>query len=110
MNTKNDIANAYDDFYINAGSLLAKDIDCINISLKYDSYIKDIDKGKAMYVSPTTETGVINIASKFHNKTLEDVNGICIKFIRNVIQNIVKPYTYICNLSLQTDIFLTILK
>ena len=27
------------------------------------------------------------------------------KLIKNVIQNIVKPYTHICNLSLQTGIF-----
>ena len=91
VNTKNDIANTYNDFYINVGPLLAKDIDCTNISLKYDSYIKDIDKGKSMYVSPTTETEVINIVTKFDNKTSEDANGICMKLIKNVIHNIVKP-------------------
>ena len=68
VNTKNDIANAYSGFYINVGPLLANDTDCTNISLKYDSYIKDIDKGKSIYVFSTAETEVINIVSKLDNK------------------------------------------
>ena len=102
---ENEIANTFNDFYINIGPKLANDIDCSNVQIKFDDYIKGIDKGKTMFVSPTTEVEIINLVSRFSNKTSEDVQSVCMKLIKNVIHHIVKPYTYICNLSLMSGIF-----
>ena len=62
-------------------------------------------KLSTMLVSPATESKILNLVSNFSSKTSEDVHGICMKLIKNVIHNIVKPYTYICNLSLKSGIF-----
>ena len=48
---------------------------------------------------------LLNIVSKFNNKTSEDVNGLSMKVLKLVIGSIVKPLTFVTNLSFSSGIF-----
>ena len=58
-----------------------------------------------MFVMPTTEKELLNIVSKFNNKTSEDVNGLSMKVLKLVIGSIVKPLTFVTSLSFSSGIF-----
>ena len=73
--------------------------------IKYDEYLKDINKKKNMFVTPTTENEILNIVAKFDGKTSEDINGVSMKIIKAVVHCILKPLTYVCNISLSSGVF-----
>ena len=87
------------------GPSLASNINCDNIKLKYNDYLNDINCESTMFVAPANEQEVLNIVSRFINKSSEDVNGLSMKVIKYIAHVIVKPLTYICNLSLKTGVF-----
>ena len=58
-----------------------------------------------MFIAPTNEDEVLNIVNKFWSKSSEDINGLSMKVIKNIVDVIKKPYAHICNLSLKTGIF-----
>ena len=101
----NEIANEFNEFYVNVGANLAKDIECANILKDYDDYLKDIDIGKSMYVTPTNEQEILNIVNKFNGKSSEDINGVSMNIIKKVVESIVSPLNYICNISLNSGVF-----
>ena len=98
----NEIANEFNDFYINVGPNLAKNIDSANLDIQFNDYIKNIDTDNSMFVLPTTESEIIGVVSKFTGKSSEDVSGVSMKVVKSVIGCISKPITYICNLSVNT--------
>ena len=50
-----------------------------------------------MYPKNCTEQEVFQIVEKFKNKKSNDSNGLSINIKKEVINNIIKPLTYICN-------------
>lgn len=56
---------------------------------------------KSMFLTPTDEKEVLEAIRKCSNKTSQDFNGIDMKTIRNVAEAVVKPFTYVCNLSFE---------
>ena len=69
------IANEFNnDFYINVGPKLANAIDNSKITGSFSDYLADIDRSNSidMYVLPTSVKEIINIVSKFQNKTSVD--------------------------------------
>ena len=52
---RQDIASAFDKFYINVGPDLAKNINDRNKGDKFDDFVKDIDLKFTMFVEPTNE-------------------------------------------------------
>ena len=102
---KKEIANTFNEFYINVGPNLAKSIDESNVKIKFDDYVKNIGKDKTMFVMPTTDAEILNIVSNFSCKNSEDVNGMSMKVLKYVICSIIKPIVYISNLSLSTGVF-----
>ena len=56
-----DIANVFNDFYINVGPKLAGAIDDSNVDIKYNDYVKNIENKNTMFVRPTTETAILNV-------------------------------------------------
>jgi len=63
------------------------------------------DNQKSIFLCGIDESDVIEIVRKLKNKTSTDINSIDIVIIKEVIDFIVKPLTYICNLSFQKGIF-----
>ena len=102
---KQDIANMFNDFYINVGPKLASEISTNNVEIQYDIYVKDINVSQSMFINPCTEEEVLQIIGSFKNKSSQDVNGISMALIKEVKDIIIKPLTHICNLSLMSGDF-----
>ena len=64
-----EIANEFNEFFVNVGANLAKNINDRDTDIKYNEYLKDINKEKTMFVTPTTENEISNIVAKFDGKT-----------------------------------------
>ena len=65
----------------------------------YDYLNRDFNN--SMYLKKCTEQKVLKIVNKFQNKKSIDTNGLSMNIIKKVINNIIKPLTYICNKSFQ---------
>ena len=102
---KQEIADMFNDFYINVGPKLAGDINTSNVQLQYDTHLKDINISQSMFMNPCTQDEVCRIINGFKNKTSQDVNGISMKLIKEIKDYIIKPLIYICNLSLMSGEF-----
>lgn len=63
-----------------------------------------------MFLKNVEENELINIVKKCKTKVSTDCNEIDMKIVKNVIEEISKPLTYIFNLSFQTDQFPTKMK
>ena len=60
---------------------------------------------KTMFLKPVVEQEVLGIVKACKNKTSLDYENLSMYTIKNIIPSIVKPFTYICNLSFLTGIF-----
>ena len=58
-----------------------------------------------MFVEDVTTNEIIKIVNNFKNKSSCDVNGISMNILKKVFISVVKPFKYICNLSLNKGIF-----
>ncbi len=58
-----------------------------------------------MFLSGVHETDIIEIVRKLKNKRSLDIHSIDTVIIKDVIDYIVRPLTYVCNLSFQKGIF-----
>ena len=105
INNASAIANEFNDFYINVGPKLADKIDNSNVTGSFLDYLVDINSSDSMYVHPTSENEIANIVAKFSNKTSTDCYGMSMKLVKNIIGGIIKPITYICNLSMKFGVF-----
>ena len=64
----------------------------------------------SMFLEPVTEQEILNIVKLFKNKHSCGHDGIPMFLLKNVIYNILKPLSYICNLSLKNGIFPEVMK
>ena len=65
----------------------------------YDYLNRDFNN--SMYLQNCTEQEVLKIVNKFKNKKSMDTDGLSMNLVKKVINNIIKPLTYICNKSFQ---------
>ena len=100
---KTEIANGFNDFFVNVGPKLAENIPVHN-DINVTNYMVDRND-KTMFLSPVNENEVMNTIQKCKNKTSEDSDNITMKFLKEVFQYILKPFTRICNLSFRDGIF-----
>ena len=54
-----------------------------------------------MYLKNCTEQEVLKIVNKFKSKKSIDTEGLSMNLIKKIINNIIKPLTYICSKSFQ---------
>uniref|UniRef100_A0A8C6U0E0 Reverse transcriptase domain-containing protein n=2 Tax=Neogobius melanostomus TaxID=47308 RepID=A0A8C6U0E0_9GOBI len=95
----NDIVESFNSFFVNVGPDLAAEIpECSNNEM--ESLI-DINS-KTMFLSGVTETEIIDVINGCKNKSSTDCFDIDMTLVKQIIHSIVKPLTYICNLSFQT--------
>ena len=97
------IANGFNDFFVNVGPNLAKNIP------KYDhidvvDYMNDINSS-SMFLLPVDEKEVLRTVNDCKSKTSEDSDNLSMKFVKEVFSYIAKPFTYICNLSFKYGVF-----
>ena len=100
---RKEIANGFNDFFVNIGPNLAGNIKEHN-DIDVTNYMSE-SNNNTMFLSPVDENEVTNIVRNCKNKTSEDSNSITMKLLKEVFCCIVKPYTHICNLSFKTGTF-----
>ena len=103
IENRQDIANGFNDFFINIGPKLASTIPNVN-DRHFLDYISNFVT-RTIFLKPVTEIEVLDIVYSFKAKYSCGFDNISMYVIKNVIGSIVKPLVYICNLSLQTGVF-----
>ena len=103
LKDRKDIANGFNEFFVNIGPALAKNIP-VHSDIDVTNYM-NVQNDKSMFLIPADESEVSSIVRNCSNKSSEDSDNVSMKLLKEVFQYIVKPYTYICNLSFKNGIF-----
>ena len=96
------IANKFNTFFTNIGPSLAKDIPSVHLSYKhflagcYDS---------SFFLSPTCPSEISSIVCSLKNSNSVGFDDICIKPIKDSIDLLASPLSFICNLSFSSGVF-----
>uniref|UniRef100_A0A672Z783 Reverse transcriptase domain-containing protein n=3 Tax=Sphaeramia orbicularis TaxID=375764 RepID=A0A672Z783_9TELE len=98
-----DIVNIFNDFFVNVGPNLAKDITKWEKDDKTFNFA--IENNNSMFLGGVCESEVLEVVRKSKNKKSTDRNSIDMSLIKQVINSILQPFTYICNKSFQTGTF-----
>lgn len=99
-----DISNNFNKYFVNVGPNLSRKIPIVNNAYSPMDYM-DSRNTNSMYINPTDNLEVLNIVKKFKSKTSTDLLDIDMCFVKNVIDDIINPFTYVCNFSLKEGIF-----
>ncbi|KAJ0059431.1 hypothetical protein NL108_017899 [Boleophthalmus pectinirostris] len=91
------IVNNFNDFFVKIGPELAEKIPEISTTIQDKTFIER--SPNTIFISPATELEIITIVNEFQNKLSTDFDDIDMTIVKYVINNIVKPLTYIFNLS-----------
>ena len=103
---KNEVANKFNDYFVNVGKTLAAQIPKSGPS--FHKYLPEANK-ECIFLIPTDEREIRNIILNIRNSA-PGYDGISLKCIYPVIDTLVTPLTYITNLSLIEGIFPSELK
>ena len=96
---RKDIVNGFNEFFVNIGPDLAK-----NIPVHVTNYM-NIQNDKSKFLIPADESKVITIVRNCSKKSSEDSHNVSMKLLKEIFQYIVETFTYICNLSFKNGIF-----
>ena len=96
------IANLFNDFFVNVGPSLAKNIPTVNKSF-IDYMPKVINT--SLFLNPTDENEIINIVMAAKNKYSCGIDNISMNLVKSIIGYIVSPLMHIFNLSLHSGLF-----
>uniref|UniRef100_A0A672HNL4 Reverse transcriptase domain-containing protein n=1 Tax=Salarias fasciatus TaxID=181472 RepID=A0A672HNL4_SALFA len=99
----NDVAEGFNNFFVNVGPELARQIKPSQGGDVFQNLGERIPD--TIFLRDTDRNEIINIVNKFKNKTSKDWNGIDMMVIKKVIIAIADPLTYICNLSFKSGTF-----
>ena len=96
-----DIANSFNDFFVNIGPKLASNIQ--HNGKNYYDYLQD-PITSSMYMKPVVELDIVKIIGKFDQNKSAGNDNIGNFLIKKVCNEIVKPLSMIFNLSISTGI------
>ena len=108
IHSKKDIADGFNNFFINVGPNLASGIQK-SVNKRVIDYLED-PNGSTMYLDPVNEMEIVNIVRAFGKKTSLDCYGMNMALIKQIIVPIVKPFAHICNLSFSSGVFPELMK
>ena len=98
-----DIADGFNNFFVNVGPRLASTIPDQAGSAVYD-YL-DHNNPLSMFLAETSETEILEIVKNCKSKTSADCNDLSMLLLKEIINYVIKPFTHICNLSFLTGVF-----
>ena len=99
-----EIANAFNNYYVNITTKLnIKHSDVHKASMLLNNL--KLGKTEQMVTIPITEVEVMNIIKSLKSKGTSGYDGISSKILKQCVHTVIKPLTYICNLSLTTGVF-----
>ena len=99
-----DVANKFNDFFVNVGPDLAGRIPDPGTSGEHLDTLLERNPS-SMFLKAVDESELLDIVKKCKNKKSTDFNEIDMTLVKKVIEGVSKPLTYICNLSFQTGSF-----
>ena len=97
-----DIANIFNDYFVNIGPKLASNI-IPDTSSSHTDYLMHPNPNSLFFV-PVTESEVSDIVNGLHNKKSSGYDSVNISVVKNSISAICKPLTHAINLSLISGI------
>ena len=103
---KNEVSNKFNDYFVNVGKTMAAQIPKSGPS--FHKYLPEANK-ECVFFIPTDEREIRNVILDIRNSA-PGYDGISLKCIYPVIDTLVRPLTYIINLSLIEGIFPSELK
>ncbi len=100
----NDVADSLNKIFVNVGPDLAEKIsDPGTVGKNMDVLMER--NPNSMFLKAVKEKEILDIVKKCENKKSTDYDDIDMTVVKEVIEGILKPLTYICNLSFQTGLF-----
>uniref|UniRef100_A0A8C7YP82 Reverse transcriptase domain-containing protein n=1 Tax=Oryzias sinensis TaxID=183150 RepID=A0A8C7YP82_9TELE len=99
-----DVAESFNQYFVNVGPELAKTLsDSGPSGYQYHELISR--NPSSMFLSCVTEKEILDLVKNMSNKHSTDVNDIDMDLLKKVIEGILKPLVFICNLSFQSGSF-----
>ena len=107
VNDRDEISNAFNNFFANIGYKVNHSVPNTNVSFK--QYMPN-HNANSIFLDPISPTDVLNITNKLKPKTSSGADCISTKLLKNIIELIALPLTHIINRTFSTGIFPTALK
>ena len=104
ISKKEDIANGFNHFCTNVGTNLAKNIPLPDKDVSIYDYLEG-EVGHTMFLNPVDDQEIIRTVQSCKNKMSTDYNDINMSMVKQIINQIVRPFVHICNVSFQTGVF-----
>ena len=103
INNTEQIANYFNDYFINIGPNLASNIQPIHPPPTFTDYLSNHNT-KSFFFTPVNEYEIVNIVKDLQNKKSSGHDTINISIIKKSISSICKPLAHIVNTSFMTGI------
>ena len=101
------LVNVFNDYFVDIGPNLASNIP--DSSIHYSDFLKDPNP-YSIYFTPTDEVEIAGIIRELKNKHSSGHDSISNVLLKKNLNEIVKPLTHICNLSISTGVVPTAMK
>ena len=100
---KQEIANGFNDFFVNIGPELANNI----FSPENNDVLQYMNDNNvnSMFLNGVNRKEILDVIKSFANKTSTDYNGLNMFILKKITNFIVEPFLHICNLSLPKGVF-----
>ena len=105
---KQEIANGFNDFFVNIGPELANKI-VIPENNDVLQYMNDRNVN-SMFLYNVNKKEMLDVIKSFANKTSTDYNGMNMFILKKITNCIVDPFLHICNISFSKGVFPDALK
>ena len=96
------IVNEFNAFFVNIGPSLAMNIPHLTDN-NTDGYITD--NINSIFLGKIEKDEILNIVKDCESKKSTDCDDIDMSTIQYIIESVIEPFTYICNLSFSTGVF-----
>ena len=105
---KQEIANGFNDFFVNIGPELANNI----VSPENNDVLQYMNDSNvnSMFLNGVNRKEILDVIKLFANKTSTDYNGLNMFILKKITNFIVEPFLHICNLSLSKGVFPDVMK
>ena len=94
-----DIANGFNKCFVDIGQNLAKNIEPPSENVRVENFLGN-SNNQSICLSSVEESEIIEIVKNWKNKKSTGFDNINMTIVKQVISHVVKPLSYICNMSL----------
>jgi hypothetical protein len=108
MNDHVEIANAFNDFFVNIGNEISDSIP--KTSINAESFMPIIPNLQNMDLGETSPLNICEIIKSLQSKSSLNIDGISTNLLKKIAPEISTPLAHIFNLSLQSGVFPSSLK